>query len=179
MTTTYEPPLTGSSPDRRILREAIGEGPTYVRTWIAEWAPDELRESYTAWCGQLIFGGRDPWFTDTPPADEPLCGPCEGRAIGADPNRPEWLFLPRRLRRPKVCPGSQTRWYTETAWNRGICLVCGDAVKLRGYGGAYRWDFGAQRHSPGEQLVDPCQFHGWKQLTLRTATVVCRCEVTD
>lgn len=191
------PPLSSHwGLDDRIVAEAIESGPTFVRTrlstrwhrirsgvrWLAAYDPDNIRESYMAWCGPAIGTTRSgpPIFTDAPPAKEPLCGTCEGRAIGADPEHPEWLFMPRGATPPKLCPGSQTMWVREDQGHRarGTCLVCQDVVKLRGFGGAYNWNYGIQRHAPGPGLVAPCELHGWRHLLRMGDLITCRCEVT-
>lgn len=196
MTVTYLPPVNLGGGDiawygEKHLQEAIMAGPEYVRTsrsgrwhkvragkrWIATYDPDRLRESYELWCGQHAGDYQGLMFRDAVPDQEPLCGKCYGAALGADPAVPDLIFLPRRLRRPKVCPGSQKRHYRQDPdhWNRGWCLVCGDHVKLRGFGGPYAGDYGAQRHEPGPGLVKPCPFHGWTELTYPPDGPRCRC----
>lgn len=191
MTVTYLPPVSTAPVDDRVVEEAISEGPAYARTrtmgrwhrirsgrrWIAEWRPDELRESYDFWCGYATGSYANPIFTETPPVGEPACGTCEGRARGADPDHTEWLFQPRGLTPPKVCPGSQTRAVIEdpTNFRRATCLFCGDDVKMRAFGGPWTGDWGAQRHPPGPGLPPGCPLHGWRQLVIRDGAPVCRC----
>jgi len=140
MTVAYAPPMRGGI-DSGALREAIAEGPAYGRTRAAtRWhrirsgyhalyanAPDELVTRYDFWCGQLA--GRAPLLTDEPPADEPRCGTCEGRYAGWT-RQQNWLFTPRDLTPPKLCPGSQRTWVKpDPAWpdngRRAICLHSG------------------------------------------------------
>ena len=190
---TYIAPLTGApaEPGDALLMEARTEGPAFVRSrassrWhIVRSAVDRLRPwdddistVFHYWCGPSTFSGRA-LTADEVPDGEPLCGTCYGRAEGAD-DRPDLIFEPQGHKPPRTCPGSQTRWVDLTAHNRGVCLVCAAGVKMRGFGGAYRWDWGAQRHEPGPGLVDPCEFHGWRQLVLTTeSTVVCRCKTQE
>ena len=153
---------------------------------LSEW-DGELFESYTLWCGQHAGTKRSkagtPIFTDDVPVGEPSCGTCEGRAIGADPERPDWLFQPERLAAPARCPGSSTVLVVEDQghWRHATCLVCGDIVRMRGRGGPYasRWD--AENHPPGPGLIAGCPFHAWRELTLaRTEdgdpVAACRCQ---
>lgn len=202
MTVAYAPPLTGGyAPSSHLglneLKEAILEGPAYGRTRAAtrwhriRWAYNVLREDLAGklslrtirsfWCGQSA--GHEPILTDTPPVEDLLCGTCEGRYAGWARER-NWLFTPRDIARPKLCPGSQTMLVAEDPerWNRATCLVCGDQIKMRAFGGShyYTGSWGAQRHEPGPALIDPCLFHAWRDLTRTTdGRVSCRCEVTS
>jgi hypothetical protein len=192
VTVSYAPPLTGSSTfgSEREVREVVDSGPAYIRTrtstrWhrirscyhvLQEW-DDEIQTRWSYWCGQITGTYRQPITTDEPPTAEPRCGTCEGRFAGWVRDH-GWLFTPRTLTPPKLCPGSQTRWVELHQGDRaGRCLVCHDVVAMRGFGGAYRWDWGAQKHPPGEGLVPGCPFHGWKSLRLHNGAVVCDCEV--
>lgn len=196
MTVTYFPPVNlGGPPDSRQVMEAITEGPAFVRTsrggrwhqirsgklWMVEYDPDRLREAYELWCGQHASDHQGLMLSDEIPADEPLCATCHGRALGADPSRPDLIFLPRAHRRPKICPASQTRQYADDqgAWNRGTCLACGEVVKLRAHGGPWNGGWGVQRHAPGPGLPDPCPFHGWRHLTFSRDGAMCRCQMND
>lgn len=191
---TYLPPLTGAPADLgdSLLMEAHTSGPAFVRSraagrWhivrsaVSRMVPwdDEICTTWHYWCGPFASSGKGALLVDTVPDGEPLCGTCYGRAEGAD-ERSDLLFEPRIATPPKLCPGSQTMWVNETARNAGFCLVCGDGVKLRGFGGAYAWNYGIQRHQPGPDLVPPCEFHAWRQLTLTVDRVVaCRCKCKE
>lgn len=197
MSVAYLPPMTsgGARPGDSLLMEAVAAGPAYARSRAASrwhlvrsaidrlWEYDgEIHRSFHYWCGTFV-SGRRAITADTPPAGEPVCGTCYGRREGADPDRPDLLFSPR-IQPPKLCPGSRTRWYTETAaWNRGVCLACGEPVKLRASGGPYNPCWGAQNHAPGPGLVAGCEFHGWRELVLATShdgpVVVCRCRTKE
>lgn len=197
MTVTYAPPLSGGVTElgASLLMEAVTEGPAYVRSRAAtRWHMvrsaidrydsfrDEIRRTWYHWCGTFSHGSRA-ITADEAPAGEPTCGTCYGRALGVNPDRPDLLYTPRTLDPPKRCPGSQTMWVNEKAHNWGLCLVCGDAVKLRGFGTAYGWCYGVQIHSPGPGLIEPCEFHAWKSLTLARRdghpTVACRCKCQE
>ena len=192
---TYIPPISNGSatPGEALLQEARTEGPAFVRSsrgsgrWhivrsavdrLDVWRDLEIRTTYHHWCGSVSYSFRA-LTAEVVPDGEPLCGTCYGRAEGAD-DRPDLVFEPQGHKPPKTCPGSQTRWVDLREHNRGVCLVCAAGVKMRGFGGAYQWDWGAQKHEPGPGLVDPCEFHGWRQLTLTTdRTVVCRCKTKE
>lgn len=197
MTVTYLPPMSsgGAQPGDSLLMEAVASGPAYARSraasrWhlvrsaidrICPWGDGEITRSFHYWCGTFV-SGKKALTVDAPPPDEPVCGTCFGRREGADPERPDLLFSPR-VQPPRRCPGSQTRWVTETSWNRGVCLACHEPVKLRAFGGVYNTNWGAQNHPPGPGLVAGCEFHGWRALVLATShdgpVVVCRCRTKE
>lgn len=192
MTVAYAPPIPSWHVDERVETEVLREGPAYIRgprstRWhrvrsaeltLRSWEPDEIRRHWTLWCGPGVHDRKyEPWLTDEPPAGEPRCGTCEGRWRGVQPDS-EWLFTPY-AEPPKVCPGSQRREFAsdDATPFAGRCLVCGDYVKMRAYGGAYRGDWGPQRHVPGDGLIASCEVHGWKRLTRRGDMVTCQCQV--
>ena len=177
MTVTYLPPvgLVHASVGASLEVETVTSGPAYCRTRSStRWhlirsaidrltAHGEIRRTVQDWCG--AFAGRDPLMVDEIPDGEPTCGTCYGRREGHDPERPDLLFTPRLLQRPKVCPGSRSTFYAKTdVYNRATCLVCGDIVKMRGYGGWYGGKWGPQFHAPGPGLIEGCEYHGWKEL---------------
>jgi hypothetical protein len=99
-------------------------------------------------------------------------------------DNPDLLFTPRQIvAAPKSCPGSRSRLYADTeAYNYGVCLVCRDRTKLRATGGPYRSDVGLITHAPGPGLIEACQFHGWRDLTVALdaddnpiAACICKC----
>lgn len=198
MTVTYLPPMTRSTarPGDSLLREAVKEGPGYGRgprssRWhLVRSAVDrihardgDIRRTYMYWCGQTA-DGFDTLTADAAPEGEPVCGTCYGRREGHDPDRPDLLFTPM-IHPPRLCPGSQTGMYTETAWSRGVCLVCGEPVKLRGFGQWYGGSahYGAQKHGPGPGLIEPCEFHGWREIVTCLSgddtVAACRCKTVE
>ncbi|HMM95370.1 hypothetical protein [Phycicoccus sp.] len=157
-----------------------------------------LRHEYVAWhhwCGTTTFSSRGLGVDDLP-QKEPICGTCEGRAIGAGHGSElvtvedgvKLLFTPH-IDPPKVCPGSgkinQHLW-VEIPGSRsvGLCVPCGQTVPTRAGGGSpwygSNW-YGPQVHEPGDDLVDPCMAHGWTSLVLVRGTygmgVTCRCRL--
>ena len=208
MPVTYEPPLrSGSaSPGDFLAVEWVRSGPAYARAprssrWhmvrSATKRLDEdyrtgdvmIRTSWSMWCGQSMFERTDGrWagpvlLVDEPPPQEPTCGTCYGRALGADQERPQWRFDPTRLIPPKVCPGTRREWVTLNpgSHNHGTCQACGVPVRLRAGGSPYNPHWGAESHPPGPGLIPGCPFHAWRQLTTAlarddTPVVICRCQ---
>jgi hypothetical protein len=140
------------------------------------------------WCGQ---GMRDSpeldqlLYVDELPPDQPACGTCVGRALGAGQDDvpadlPPLRFDPRWITPPSNCPGSRSRTMWEPLpnahWNVGRCLVCGDVVSVRAVGRGYdAWGAGPVYHAPGAGLVGPCPFHAWNRLVAKDGQVVCGC----
>lgn len=142
------------------------------------------RATWHLWCGPMVF---EPHYltANTVPDGEPLCGTCEGRAIGA--GHPPVLpgisagvlrFEPVTQRpAPPVCPISARgmRWspaMDRLTWPRFTCPVCGEVTGW--YGRRPR------RHEPGPGLVEPCPFHRWDQLVLDSdGRVRCACTPQD
>jgi len=185
------PPVT-SSGGPWSGQHPLHEAPRYVRgpnnsrwhrprnatTW-----PDR-RTIYGLWCGtSATDGGKygPLWFTDQPPPDEPVCGTCEGRALGAKQDTlpvglPELRFDPRWLQPPTRCPGSRSRTLWTPIGRCGQCLACGEIVPVRVIGVGYSaWGSGPVNHEPGDNLVPPCPFHSWQRLTARNNTAACDC----
>lgn len=202
MTVQYEPPLSRSAAHVGgwLEREPIMSGPALVRSrqsrrWHRVRAAHrslhlfsaDIVDHYLTWCGQSYSTHRTgALLMDSAPEDQPLCGTCEGRAIGADRSEPHWLFEPMRLDPPKRCPGSHTNLVLEDQgrYNRATCLVCGDVVKMGAHGGPYatRWD--ARVHESGPGLIEGCPFHAWRELTLARdsdgrAVAACRCQTVE
>jgi hypothetical protein len=196
MTVAYAPPLT-TAPARYgevLTHEAVREGPSHIRTRNAtRW--HRIRSSYrrleddpsitqrwSFWCGQATGTYRSPILTDTPPAGEPLCGTCEGRAVGADPSRPEWLFTPWDLTRPDVCPGSRTRLIAEPVspgQRVATCGMCQSVEPLRSWGSWHSPNWGLAAHPPADGLIGPCEFHGWREVVLVDGQAACRCHCVE
>lgn len=195
MTVTYLPPLTHSyaQEGEGLLREAVPEGPRFARSgrasrWhmirsavdmIYPWNPDEIRRHLYYWCGQ---SASDVMTADEAPAEEPVCGTCYGRREGWERNQ-NLLFTPRGLTPPKVCPGS-TRGDLAASLEGGEsrCLVCGLSVRGWLFGGPYNPSWGLCRHAPGPGLVEPCEFHAWRDLIAvrgvdSERAVACRCQI--
>lgn len=150
------------------------------------------RDCYHTWCGQSL---HNPIPIDTPNQLTPLCGTCEGRAVGA--GWPTWTetitnnhgpltllrFTPRPdFDPPNLCPGSLSEYHLAEPgnWRSGTCLICHAHVKLRASSSGYnpsRW--GPQRHKP-EHMIPPCRHHAWLQITWidRTRSLIgCRCQL--
>lgn len=192
MTVAYAPPLTGAPAEygQSLTHEAVTSGPAYIRTrTMTRW--HRIRWSYlrlnhdggitqvwSFWCGQTTFSRRNPLTADEPVAGEPRCGTCEGRAIGANPERPEWLFTPWTLERPDLCPGSRTRFADPRPGTRVTeCFTCGSIEPVRACGGPWTPTWQLAAHPPGPGLVEPCDFHGWRGLMRVREQTVCRCRV--
>jgi hypothetical protein len=190
VTVALLPPVTGSTVDPDVV--PLTEGPRFVRTrGMTRWHrprtgvhyPDRDRTVYGCWCGYGIGGSeRAGAFlaVEEPPAGEPVCGTCEGRAAGAgqdnSPTGRTLVFNPRHIDPPKNCPASRSSLYAELPGGRvGLCLVCGDHQPLRAMGGPYNPRYAIVQHPTGRALVEPCPFHRWRQLTARDGRVLCDC----
>lgn len=212
VTVTLEPPLTRSAPHwNSDFRETVlRTGPALVRTrgmgrWhrtrsgvhlTRPWGPVT---SYHVWCGQHVSDSTKPRrgavasmvSLDTLPDDGvPLCGTCEGRAIGAghpgiavQVTAPAGLlFEPDRLTPPKLCPSVGTRSYATPLWQSldsnhrlAKCLACGNTEPLRGRSdGAGSWAVIA-RHEPGPDLTPGCPRHAWRHLVPYGGHAICAC----
>ena len=200
MTATYLPPITGSAARTgdSLLQEAVDAGPAYARSsrstrWhvirsaidrIRPWDPDTITRTLFYFCGQMS-GSAHSMQVDEVPEGEPTCGTCWGRREGVSADNPDLLFTPWALIAPKVCPGSHSDLYRDgAAWNRGVCLVCAEPVKLRSYGGWNSGGHGPQRHAPGDGVVSGCEFHGWRYLVKaldaeERIAVGCRCKTIE
>jgi hypothetical protein len=163
----------------------LQRGPRYLRTReMGRWhrvrsGVHYERWGHTAWhlwCGQSAHqNGRRgvDCLTAAEPVDgAPVCGTCQGRAVGAGQEpavggMPDLVFSPRRLTSPTQCPGSRS----EALWepipdgvNVGRCLACGVIATVRVSGGAYNPRVGLVVHRPGPGLVPGCAFHAWSNL---------------
>lgn len=205
MTFPLEPPYTrgGFNPNTSD-HEAVAEGPLLVRTrTMSRWHRVKTgirftdqggRISWDLWCGQSASDTNTIGRDDLPTDGLPVCGPCEGKALGAGYNGTAaivagealLLFEPEsqtRFRPPTRCPGSgRSLWLpadVPAADNVGRCAVCGLHVALgwRRRGTGYSCDSweAPKDHAPGEDLVEPCLFHAWDSLTIHHGAAVCAC----
>ena len=189
-----EPPLTYSLPYRPAGHPrdvALLTAPRYIRTGgMGRWHRPRSgvrhgllgHVTYRLWCGYGING--DCLAASEPPAGEPACGTCEGRAVGAGqddwPGGKALLFEPQRLTRPRNCPGSRSeRLFLWNGRSAGRCLVCGDHAAVRAMGGAYNSRLGLTTHEPGPDLVPGCPFHAWRSLVVTGGRVACACTLEE
>lgn len=206
-----EPPYTRSCGFHGIAdQEPVLLGPLLARSRTSSrwhrprsgvmYTKQNNRISYQYWCGTTLTGGARGGRPggilgiDSMPDDGlPICGPCEGKAMGAGYagvaaviETGSLIFEPEsqtRFRRPSTCPGyglaSMVR-PTEIAGHKiCICGACGLVVpiKTKGRGRGYSydaWDAPAP-HPPGPDLIDPCVFHAWDQLVFTDQGAECRC----
>jgi hypothetical protein len=132
------------------------------------------RYSLHTWCGQIAHSARGIITADQPDQD-PLCGTCEGRAVGAGHSligvvpMSELLFEPfSQYAPPPVCPGFRRGLVRTDTARAEQCVTCGELVPIRFYGRGYdAVRVFPQSHPPGPGLVPPCPFHGWDMLVLR------------
>ncbi|MFG2307631.1 hypothetical protein ACGFS9_02910 [Streptomyces sp. NPDC048566] len=183
------PPTTYSAVSLDV--EALAEGPRFVRTrGMSRWHRPrsgtrfpEGRVLFSCWCGYGVGGSERAGAylgAEEPPAGEPVCGTCEGRAAGAgqddSPTGRLLLFSPRNAAPPATCPASRSDAYEALPGGRvGRCLACGDMQPLRAMGGPYNPRYAIVQHPTGRALVQPCPFHRWRQLTVREGRVLCTC----
>ncbi|MET7759766.1 hypothetical protein ABZT27_34455 [Streptomyces sp. NPDC005389] len=190
MTVALCPPITYGI--GHIGAEPLTSGPRYVRTGgMSRWHrpragirwPDG-RTVYTVWCGQTVGGLRaaQPMRTaDVVPDSLPVCGTCDGRAVGAGqdeqaPGRPPLVFGPRSLTPPRHCPGSRTDLYALLpGGTAGLCLACRDTHPVRAMGGPYASRVGIVQHPPGPGLFEPCPFHRWRHPRRADTGIACVC----
>lgn len=164
----------------------LTSGPRYARSRLmSRWHrvrhavryPDETIH-YAFWCGP---GGRDLLTVDQGPDGEPVCGTCEGRALGAGQDEtpaglPLLRFDPRWMTPPARCPGSgNDRLFVDLSPSVGRCVACQELVALRAHGGPYRGGYGPTSHQPGPGLIDPCPWHAWNYVVRRGDEAVCGC----
>lgn len=171
----------------RIDGEPLTEGPRFVRRGtMTRWHRvrsgvryTDGRTIYHLWCNGYVMG--DFLARDEPLPGEPVCGICDGKAVGSGqetdgPAGRNLLFEPRHILPPKNCPASRRGLFEELPGGRvGRCLACGDHQPLRAMGGPYNGHYSIVQHPPGKGLVPPCAFHRWKQLTAVDGHVRCAC----
>lgn len=144
----------------------------------------------SAWCGTTIFA-NEAFTTDDALDGFPVCGACEGKALGAglpgvvallDTTRTGVIFEPECItafKPPKVCPGVSLE---PLALDRpsdgvGVCAACGMVAPIKHplrYSTVNDWLI--RNHTPTSQLVDPCPRHAWDDLVYRDGTATCRCQ---
>lgn len=195
-----EPPYSrgGGHIDRHTL--PLSRGPRLVRTrTMSRWHRPRSGTFHgrphtgspfttlTLWCGQSVARLADALAATAVPADEPLCGTCEGRAIGAGHPpiavdlRSALLFEPVSARpAPPVCPAVRRRLvptYRATRWPVIVtCPACAEPTRVRvSTRSPYDSDLVLESHPPGPGLVDPCPFHRWDRLVLRGGAPVASC----
>ncbi|MGV9271485.1 hypothetical protein ACWDRR_43365 [Kitasatospora sp. NPDC003701] len=157
--------------------EPLTEGPRYVRTArMTRWHRVRSgvrygtgRTVYSLWCTGSVADDQFLSREELPEGDL-VCGPCDGRAVGAgqEPAGPPGrtlAFRPRDLAPPTICPGSRSERLTQAIppGTVGRCLACEDLHPIRAMGGPYNPRAAIVQHAPG-RLVDPCPFHRWKYL---------------
>lgn len=184
------PPLTISCAQWDGKTVPIYEAPRYVRgpgnsRWHRPRCGNRRSARYatlTFWCGSGYVRLDDCLGADSVPEPEPVCGTCEGRALGAGQDDtpagvPRLAFEPRWLVPPRRCPGSGRCGIFEClGQSAGRCLVCGDLVGLRAGGGPYNGWYGPVVHMPGPGLFPPCPWHAWNLPSKRAGgSVGCRC----
>lgn len=186
-----EPPYTRSG---GRLSDAIPltRGPRLVRTrGMGRWHRPRsgvhlTRFSRTVlhvWCGQAVHVGDAITAVDLP-ADDLLCGTCEGRAVGAGhpgtgtPLNEALLFEPRSSSPPPTrCPSHRLMEHEVRGLPYGVfaCPVCGQATRLRAAGGPYNSHLVIEGHLTGSRLFAPCPFHRWDYPALRDGVARCGC----
>jgi len=198
MPTPLEPPYSRSGGGSRGST-ALTEGPLLVRgLGHSRWhrprsgviLPRHDIPTWHLWCGQTLTAFGERFESDGLPEDGlPVCGPCEGRAVGAGlpgtvTTSPEGTlrFVPESRTRfaPRKCPGSGTTVFLTDAavpadWRISRCGLCGLHVTVSISRGTYDGGTATLRAHAPHQLPDPCPFHAWDQMTLVGGVPVCRC----
>lgn len=189
------PPITSSGcwPGWDGVTMPVYEAPRYVRGRnMGRWHRPRSgtrrpgRATVSFWCGAGYVDLDVAMAADSVPEAEPVCGTCEGRALGAGQDDtpaglPRLAFEPRWLSPPAVCPGSGRNsvyrgLVEDLRRNVCRCLVCGVYVPLRASGGPYNPSYGPARHEPGDDLFSPCPWHAWNYPARRPdGTVGCSC----
>lgn len=174
------PPVTYSGGMYAAGDQPLAEAPRYLRgkghgRWHRPRTGTVRADRWTSvmfWCGQSAALDRLIGRDDAP-ADELVCGTCEGRALGAGQDTtpdgmPSLIHAPRTLHPPRVCPGSRDRDLVIPLNDRytvGRCRACGDVDSCRAMGRGYNaWGFGLVNHPPGAGLVAPCPWHAWRRM---------------
>lgn len=175
MTVALLPPTTYGYGQWNGIDRPLLEGPRYVRgSGHSRW--HRLRSavrrprwtSLDLWCGQATQLERVITAEQVPEAD-PVCGTCEGRALGAGQDEtpagmPRLAFEPRWLEPPAKCPGAGRSRNFEAVGRVGRCLICRELLPVRATGSWHNPDYGVVSHQPGPGLAPPCPWHGWRRL---------------
>lgn len=143
----------------------------------------------TAWCGTTVQAS-DAFTTDDHLDGFPVCGPCEGKALGAglpgivallDVTRTGAVFEPDQItkfRTPKVCPGGTLDPLSldRPSEGVGVCAACGMVAPIkRPSRNSTVSDWLIRDHQPTSDLVKPCPRHAWDDLTHVGGRTECRC----
>ena len=150
--------------------------------------PEEI--VVTAWCGTTVFAS-EAFKTDDALDGFPVCGSCEGRALGAglpgvvallDVTKTGVVFEPNevtKFRPPKVCPGRtlEPLPLDRASVDVGVCAACGIVAPIKR---PSRYpivnDWCVKDHQPSADLVAPCPTHAWDDLTHRGGVTMCSCK---
>lgn len=189
-----EMPLGRSTPQAHLPRQIpLREGPPLIRSrngsrWhrvrdgrvLRDLITDQTYIVYGLWCGGSRFASKA-IVSDVIPDSEDLCGPCEGKAVGAGhpslvglpPDAP-LIFSPRRLDPPQWCPGWKRSLFAEIEYNVGRCLACQRIQPIR-WSGGWMGSTNIVKHSPGPDLLAGCELHAWDELIEFQGAALCRC----
>lgn len=160
---------------------------TYVHRARSGYVYDDGKVSLQFWCGQY---GRVPGARPVDKPEAPVCGTCEGRFLGQNPEAPDLIFAPRSVFNIHLtwCPARNKRLWVapKSNWRLGQCLLCGFQGRVNSCGDVF-YDQKLEAHRPQvTRALINCPEHGWKHLYGRQGTmhsgdplVVCtshRCE---
>ena len=149
--------------------------------------------TWQLWCGQVltVFGDRFETDDAEPTDGLPVCGPCEGRALGAGHGGTVTraadgtvVFVPdsqTKYRTPKRCPGTGNPAMVGEVdephdWRVIRCLACGTLAVIGNSRHGYDGTRGGPREHAPHTLPEPCPFHAWDRLVIRDSRTVCSCE---
>ncbi|WWT39738.1 hypothetical protein [Microcystis phage Mwe-JY05] len=179
---TAAPPLIRTRAMGRWHRVRSGVHYTPAsRAWTAH-------TSFATWCGQGVSDVESLRAVELP-VGEPLCGTCEGRAVGAGHPAtgqpiPGLIHQPvTRRPPPPVCPATRRKLWDAPGWPDGVfpCPACRVPTRLRGCGGWHDSGVKIEGHPPGPDLCEPCAFHRWDGLQLLLVEsgpqAVCSCRL--
>jgi len=163
----------------RHARIYVYENPKVRDRW------HQTRLSVDLWCGQIA---RNPTLHSVPMDGLPLCGTCEGRAVGAgyptteelingdaDLTRYPLLFSPRQdFAPPGRCPNLDCDDVPGTG--SYCCVVCGHLGRWA-QGNGYCTANHMAHHKPADGMCPPCPNHAWNELKWhpRSRWLACKC----